>query len=235
MDRLTSAGVSQGLVLLGNCTKFEILPAAETKDLVSRKRDTAGQTLASVTKAQPTTISLTLNEYDKDIMAVAFLGTVATQTGAGASVTDEVLVAIHDKYAYLDHRAVSSVVVTNTGGGTTYTVDVDYVVNARLGWIKVLSTGSIGDGDSLKVDYTWAAEDGYTVSGATEPIVKCRFLLDGKNDVNGKKCIVDVYEANVKPSSPIDFLKDDYAELELEGTLVTPTGLSLPFDIDYHE
>ena len=69
----------------------------------------------------------------------------------------------------------------------------------------------------------------------TTPTVKCRFVLDGKNDVNGKNCIVNILEANVKPSGPIDFLADDYAEVTLEGTIITPAGQTTPAIIDYHE
>lgn len=235
MDRLTSAGVAQGLMLLGNAIKFEIQPNAEQKDLVSRKRDTAGQVLASVTKQQPTAFSVTFNEFDKDLLAAAFMGTATTQAGAGAAVTDEALTAVHDKGVEVAHREISAVTVTDSAGTTTYVANTDYTVHTRLGLITALSTGSITDGESLLIDYTWAAQNGYDVVGATQPMVKCRFLLDGKNDVNGKKCIVDVYEANVKPSSPIDFLSDEYAEITLEGTLITPTGESEPFKIDYHE
>lgn len=297
MDRLTSAGVAQGLMLLGNSIKFEIQPNAEQKDLVSRKRDTSGQVLASVTKQQPSAFSVTLNEFDKDLLAAAFMGAVTTQTGAGASVTDEEITAVLDKFVELDYREISAVtvshkngddaaawqattayttadyvlkVVTNnrfykcttagTSGGSEPTwpttlgatvndgtavwtdmgtivaaLTTDYTLNTRLGMVKAVSTGAIVAGETLNVDYTWAAQDGYDIVGATQPIVKCRFLLDGKNDVTGKKCIVDVYEANVKPSSPIDFLSEEYAEVTLEGTMVTPSGLSQPFDIDYHE
>jgi hypothetical protein len=297
MDRLTSAGVAQGFMLLGNATKFEIQPDAETKELVSRKRDTAGQVLASVTKQAPTKISITLNEYDKDILALAFLGDVTTQAGAGATVTNEEVVAKAGKYVSFAHREVSSVTVSHKNGdnattwatGTAYTTSnyvkptspnnhfykctvagtshaateptwptdgttvtdgtatwqdmgtivcsstTDYTLLTRLGMIKCLSTGDIIAGETLNCDYTWAAQDGYDITGGVNPIVKAYFRLDGKNDVNGKKCIVDVYEATVKPSSPIDFLSEDFAELQLEGTLVTPTGLSTPMNIDYHE
>lgn len=297
MDRLTSAGVAQGLILLGNAIKFEVQPNAEQKDLVSRKRATAGQVLASVTRQQPPSFSVTVNEFDRDLLAAAFMGTATAQTGAGDTETDEEITAIADKYVELLHREVSAVTVSHKNGddaatwvaSTAYTtsdyvipttpnsrfyqcttagtsdsseptwptttgqtvvdatvtwtdmglitcvVDTDYTLVTRLGAIKALSTGDIVDGETLNVDYTWAAQDGYDIDGATQPTVKCRFLLDGKNDVNGKKCIVDVYEANVKPASPIDFLNEEYAELTLEGTLITPTGQSEPFSIDYHE
>jgi len=298
MDRLTAAGVAQGLTLLGNATKFELQALAESKDLVSRKRDTAGQNLASVTRGQPATITITLNEYDKDILAAAFLGDAVTQSGAGGTVTDEVITAIADKYVEMAHRDISAVTVSRKAGddaaawaaATVYALDAyviptsanahmykctvpgtsdattepaswpidgstvvdgtvtwqdmgliiavldtDYQLQDRLGMIKSLSTGSIEDGEQLNIDYTWAAQDGYDISVASTPLVKCRFMLDGKNDVNGKKCIVNVREANVKPSGPIDFLGEDYAELTLEGTMITPSGQTSPATIDYHE
>ena len=297
MDRLTTAGGAQGLTLLGNATKFELEAKADTKDLVSKKRDTAGQLLASVTKGQPPTISITLNEYDKDILATAFLGEATAQTGAGGTITDEVITGIADKYVEVSHRVISAVTVSRKGGddavawvaatayavgdyvvpssanqhmykctvagtsdatteptwptdGTTVvdatatwqdmgliiaTVDTDYLLQDRLGMMQILSSGSIEDGEQLNVDYTWSAQDGYDITVGTTPMVKCRFILDGINDVNGKNCIVDILEANVKPSGLIDFLADDYAEVTLEGTIITPAGQTTTAIIDYHE
>lgn len=297
MDRLTTAGAAQGLTLLGNATKFELEAKADTKDLVSKKRDTAGQLLASVTKGQPATIAITLNEYDKDILAAAFLGEATAQAGAGGTITDEVITGIADKYVEVAHRAISAVTVSRKAGddaaawavataytlgdyviptvanahmykctvagtsdatteptwptdGTTVvdgtatwqdmgliiaTVDTDYTLNGRLGMIKILSAGSIEAGEQLNIDYTWSAQDGYDITVGTTPTVKCRLVLDGKNDVNGKNCIVDVLEANIKPSGGIDFLADDYAEISLDGTMITPSGQTSPAIIEYHE
>ncbi len=234
VDRLTSAGVAQGLMKWGNAIKLEIKPNAETKDLVSKMRDTAGQVLDSVTKQKPADFSLVVNQVDKDVLAMALMGDAVARVGAGAAVTDEAAVAKLDKYISLAHRDVSLVEVTDQAD-SAYTVDVDYEIIGRTGMIKCLSTGSIVADEALKVDYTWAAESGYKISGATQPTIKALIMLDGKNDVNGKTCILDVFEAQLKPDNAIDFFKDDYNEISFSGTLITPSGKTAPFEIQYEE
>jgi len=126
---------------------------------------------------------------------------------------------------------IFTITVTGGEGIATYTVGTDYTVNARLGLIEVLSGGLISNGQTLKVNYTWAAETGYKITGATQPVVKVRLVLDGKNDYDGAAVRVDVWEANLSPSSEVDFLADEYASLDFEGKMLTPSGKSWPFEV----
>jgi len=235
MDRLDAAGASQGFVLAGNATRFELNVETEEKKLVSRKRGTAGQTLASVTRITATTLGLTLNELDKDVLANIFLGTATSRTAAAGTVTDEPVVARLDRWVRLAHMDVSSVVVTDATGSTTYAEGTDYEVHARLGMVKALAGGSINDGDTILVDYAYGAESGHLIAGATQPVVAVRLLLDGRNDANGKDCTVTVHEARIRPASPVDFLAEDFSELQFDAELLTPAGKSWPFEIIYIE
>lgn len=70
-------------------------------------------------------------------------------------VTDEAQTFGADDTLLLDHPFVSSVVVTDTGGGTTYTEDTDYTVDADKGEIMRLDSGSIPAEADVEVDYTW--------------------------------------------------------------------------------
>lgn len=333
MDRLTSAGVSTGLVKVGNATKFALKVATESKEMLGRGRANAGQTLASVTKITATTISLSLNQLDLATLATVFMGDRVAQTGAGGNVSNETITAATGKHVELLHGGLTNVVVKsalggeeelivpetgtaalgNAGNGTltdvagrddikpgiytitciddsvsgsevfsvvdpdsiplanatvgvgyfnaqiefilndstndfevgdiftitvtggegiaTYTVDEDYTLNARLGLIEVLSGGLISNGQTLKVSYTWAAETGYKITGATQPVVKARLLLDGKNDYNGEAVRVDVWEAQLSPSNEVDFLADEFASLDFDGKMLTPTGKAWPFEV----
>lgn len=108
----------------------------------------------------------------------------------------------------------------------------DFDVHYRLGMLRPLAGGSIDAGDVLLVDYDHSAVSGNRIKGATQPTIKARLVLDGQNFVDGKDNRVEIYEAQLKPTSAVDFLADDFTALTLEGTLVTPVGYDHPFKVD---
>jgi len=110
--------------------------------------------------------------------------------------------------------------------------DADYEINYRLGLFKILDGGDLIAGDELLVDFDYGAESGYKVKGSTKPTIKAMLMLDGKNLANGKTSIVKVYEAQLTPTSPVDFLSDEFTTLELTGTMITPDGYDQPFHVD---
>jgi len=57
---------------------------------------------------------------------------------ASASVSNEVHTAYRDKFIRLQHTKVSTVVVTNVAGTTTYVAGTDYVLYAAEGMIEIL-------------------------------------------------------------------------------------------------
>ncbi len=233
MDRLAADGTPQGAVLVGNASKLELKVEADTKKLTSRQRATYGQTLASVTNITGSTVSLSINQMDVDTLAAVFLGAAIDLTGAGGSITAENVTAILDRWVDLAQpgSGVSTVVVMDATDITTYTEGTDYTVNTRLGMIQALSTGAIAADDVLHVDYTYGAESGKKITGATQSTVKVKLRLDGKNIEDGTDVQVNVFEALIKPSSPVDFLAEDFAEIQFEGELLTPAGKSWPFEV----
>lgn len=231
LDRLTSAGVGLGYVKVG-AGKFEIKPDVDIKEQVSKGKDTYGQVMATVAINKPATVTIQLTQVDRSALAIAFLGEDVSYSTVSGSVTDEVVVARLDKYVKLAHRNVSSVIVTNDTGVTTYVAGVDYEIALRTGLLKALSTGSIADTQTLKVDYAYAAEQGYKIKGATQPLVRMGVYFDGRNMVDGSHCYVTIYEAQVAPESAIDFLQNDFADIVLKGKMITPAGKSEPFVVE---
>ncbi len=230
IDRLTAAGVSQGSVKIG-IGKLEIKPNVELKEQTSKGRATYGQVIASVAINKPAELTINLTQVDRKALAIALLGEDVAHAVTGAAITDEVLLARHDKAVFLTKRGISLVTVTNSAGAVTYVLDTDYTIDARLGTITALADGAITDGQSLLVDYTHATEAGYKIKGATQPLVKMGVFLDGKNMVNGAPCFVTIHEATVSPESAVDFLAADFAEIELKGSMATPVGQTEPFTV----
>ncbi|MEN8196873.1 MAG: hypothetical protein ABFS30_10235 [Pseudomonadota bacterium] len=225
------SGVSQGWLALGNATKFAIKENSEKKERKLKKRGQYGQVGDSVFVKQPAELSINLDDIDAQNLALAFLGDVSAVSVTAGSVTDEAVTADLGFYVPLANREVSNVVVTNSAATVTYVAGTDYEVVAGAGMLKALSGGAITDAESLLVDYDYAAISGNKVLGGTNPTVKLALKLDGENFANSAPVLVDVWEAVLSPTSEVDFLADDFAAIELAGTLNTPTSKTSPYEV----
>lgn len=223
-DRFTSAGVPTGLVKWGNTDSFELETTAEIKELKSKGRHTFGQTIATVSIPGAATVKATQNEFDRKMLAISFLGTDTDYSQSVDSVTGETIIAKLGKWIELEKDNVSAVAITGQ------TAD-KYEVNAELGMIKPLVGSGITEGAELIVAYEHAAQSGYEIAGMTESVIKCRFVFQGYNRVSGQACRVEVYQADVSPASPIDFMADDFATAEISGSMVTPAAMTSPFSV----
>lgn len=225
------SGVSQGWLALGNATKFAIGENAEKKERKLKKRGQFGQVADSVFLKQPAELEISLDDIDAQNLALAFLGDVSTVSVASGNVINEPVTAKLGFYVPLVQREVSAVVVTNVAGTVTYVAGTDYELIAGAGLIKALAGGAITEAMVLHVDYAYAAISGSKVKGGTNPTVKLALKLDGENFANGKPVLVDVWEAVLSPVSKVDFLADDFAPLDLAGTLNTPTGKTSAYEV----
>lgn len=231
-------GVAQGWLRFGNATKMEIKENAEVKERISRQKSNYGQTLDSVAVKQPAEIAVSLDDLDKDNLALVFLGDVVDGAVTGASITGEAHTAGLGKAFKTAQRKVSAVVVNGPGGTPTYVEGTDYTIDsAEMGLITPLATGSITEGELLEVDYTHATVAGNKVNGGTNSSIKVALLLDGENFADQSKVVVNVWEAVLTPQTGVDFLAEDFSTLELNGTLNTPTakvsGYEVETDIAY--
>lgn len=217
--------------------KAEIKPNSDLKEMVSKGRATYGQVIESVPLPKPADLSITFAEVNKESLAMALFGTAATLAQGSGSVTDEVVTAALGKYVELSKQNIAEAgfVVTNSGATVTYVLGTDYEVNYRLGLLKVLTGGAIADAASLKVDFTYNAISGTTISGGTQNQVRAQFKLDGVNFADGLPVIVDIWEAVLTPDSAFDFLQENFAEIALKGRLKTPTGKSEPFTVQLRD
>ena len=232
LDRKVN-GVYQGFKLAGNATKFELKENSEKKERVSKDRTNYGSALNTVFIKKPAEINITLNDLDKDALALVFLGDSSVVTVAGATVTDEVVTGYKGLIFKTANRKISSVVLTDTTAVTTYVLNTDYAIeNAELGLIKILAAGAITDGQSLKIDYTYGGMTSNKVAGGTNSNVIVKVLLDGVNQADQSKAVVNVFEAVLSPTSGVDFLADDFATIELAGVANVPTGGTAAYEVE---
>lgn len=234
VDPLT--GVPIGLVGPYECDRFAIKANSEIKEKKSKGKLTYGQVIGSVALQSPAELEITIGQLGREGLALALLGTAGSLTQGAGTITDEVIVAKHGIWVPLSKRtfATAGFVVKHTSGTPSYTLNTDYEVNHDLGLVRVLASGAIADGASIKVSGTYAAIAGTRISGATQAQVRAAVVLDGINFADQKKYVVTILEAVLSAGDVFDFLADDFGGVPLKGKMVTPAGASAPFTVDLH-
>lgn len=216
------------------CSKFEITPKVEKKEMKSKSRDNYNKVVETVNLPEPFEFAVDFAEVNGDTLVSAFLGTKAAIAVAGGTMTDVPVVAKLDGWVDIGHMniVVAGFQVRNSAGTVTYVLDTDYEVNYRLGTIKALSTGAITADQDLEVSGTYGAIAGTKISGGTQADIRAKFRLDGKNMADNLPTIVNVWEAVVAADSAFDFLADDFNAVSVTGTLKTPVDKTSPFEVD---
>jgi len=229
IDRLDSNGNPTGYRLEGSTADFKLSPENEEKELLSRGRDTYGQAIATVKVPGKTKISMTMQTPSSDSLAMAVLGTATSGSQTAGSVdagTPEDVVAKLGYYVELDHKQVSNVVVKDATETTTYVENTDYIVDEMAGMIKVLSGGSITDGETLHLSYDYAAYDYADIVPNTDPSRRFKIKLAGKNFADGKMIEILARKVVLATSGDLGFGGDDFLMLEMEGTCEMPDALT---------
>lgn len=224
------AGAAAALLAIGNCSVLEPNVKEDKKTLKDYTK-AGGGTYASVSRIDSVTVKLKMHDLNKTNVARAVFGTEAAVTGA--AVIDEVVTAYKGGLTPLAHINPTSVVVTNSGASTTYVAGTDYEVHG--GGILILDAGAITDGQSLKVDYSFA--DYNKVEAMTTGAVILELHFEGLNEADsGKPVILDIYRAQLSPTKALSLLGDNFADLDLEAEVLkdpskTGTGISQYFRV----
>lgn len=227
------SGVVQPFTGPFECTKFAIKPNVEVKEQVSKGKTTYGQVVETVAVPQPAELTVDLAEVNDTSLAIALFGTTGALAQSSGTMTDHALNAVvRDVWIQLPFANLTGApVLTTAPAGTTYVLGVDYLVNATLGWVKILSTGAIAAGANLLFDSAYLAIAGTEIRGQTQTQVRARFKLDGKNFADDLPVIVTVHEAVIAADSEFDFLADDFNTVSLPGRMKTPAGFNEPFTV----
>ena len=214
--------------------KLEINTPSDEQNKTSKGRNTFGQSLVTHSVPKPTEFGLVLSETTHEIFAMQLSGVVEAINVAGGAFDDQAVTVVPDKWVDIGKGALvlAGLTVENTGGTTTYEIGDDYLINERLGMIKVLSTGAIPAGP-VKVSGSAAAVTGNRIIGARNYNHTLKIKLDGINLVTKKDMILEAFQATVSSQAAYDFLGGKIAEVPLKGKLEIPPGGDRPFQLDY--
>ncbi len=158
-----------------------------------------------------------LHEMTLENLRMALLGTIDARTQGTGTVTDEDVTAKQGKYVPLAYRNISDVVVEPEAGGTAFTVDEDYAVDATTGRLYIMTTaegGTITDAAALHVSYSYAADTARTMAAGAALKVEgsLRFVGDPKR---GQRYEMEVWHFQISPEGGIGFISDEYGNITL--------------------
>ena len=206
-------GNQLGELDLGNCSSFAL-----TLDTTKLAHYSARQGLRVKDKEVVTELnatgSFTMDEYSKENLCLALFGTTLQESQSTASVTDEAVTAYVDRWVKLANRSVSSVVVTDSSGSTTYVENTDYRIDATTGRLFILSSGSITDGQDILVDYSAAALTYDSIRAFTKSSVE-GFLRFVGNNQSGPNYEAEIWKCSLSPNGDINFLAEEWGSIAM--------------------
>jgi hypothetical protein len=206
---------------LGNTPKFEI---GLEEEVTEKSESYSGSRLPfrRVTKSRKGTLSVTMDEASKANMALV-LNSLATLVAAPAAVADRPLAAaaaVGDILSLFGAKAVSNVVIKDSSGAPKVLVaGVNYSVSPFAGTVEILD---LANGGPFVMPLTASLTPGATtqVGAFTTASAEYSIMLDGMNSDDGSRFIVDVYRVRLSPAKALSLITEDYAEFELEGTVL---------------
>ena len=220
-----------------NVTELTLTPGeGETRDRVSRMRDTYGQALDSVTLPEPWTTTFTTDTISSEILRALFLGLKEEIDVDSGSITDEEITARVGTWvptSKVMFTGLNDVSVTDDADpANTLEEGTDYLVDLRNGAILALASGAITDGDTIKVSAQYGGIEGFRINGARRESLTVAVLLDGRSlrdEDEGKIIRMIARRISIRPAGGNDIMSDEWFSPQFQGTLLTPQGESQPF------
>jgi len=214
-------GLPDGLVSVGNVPSLEL--SIETTKF-EHKESESGNRAVDLTIIQELkgTFSLILESISAENMAMAFFGTLSTETGA-AVVDEPVTINTADvKYILANVNLNSTIPATATDSVlAAMALGTDFTVDYSTGTITVLSTGTVPPAlpDTILVSYTFISH--YKTAAFTQTSVIKYFRFEGINTVDDLEVIVDVPKAELDPAQNFPLINDEIAQLTIAGTMLS--------------
>lgn len=191
-DRFDANGLPTGEVPLGNCPGFTFTAETEKAEHYSSEAGLAEKDAALIVRVNRTG-SLTCDNFSLSNLALFISGDSETQTQTSGAVENEAHAVTPGRIYQLGVsndapagvRNITSVVVTNTAGTTTYVAGTDYNVDLELGRLQIIGS-TITPGQIVHVDYTRPAKTWTRVkSGSTAEVSgSLRVIADNASGTN---------------------------------------------------
>lgn len=224
-----------GFYDIGNTTALSIKSDSEKKQRPSKRKESYGQPLDSITIKKPSELKLKLNTFDRQNLAMALMGESAVLADSAAKITDEVLTIGKKGQWYalsLDNLDGSKVSLKNAAGQPVKTEHFE--VNANLGLICIKpDCDNVQEGEEIKATATGRSGGGFRIDAETAGDFDLEIMLDGVNRVNGRNIKLHIPSAVIAADSELDWFAEDFNEASFTGTPVKLT--EYPSSYSYRE
>lgn len=190
-------------------------------DVIEHFESMSGQRAVDLllVKQKKANVSLVIEEFTEENLALALYGSAIFS--AGGTVTAETVggasPVVGERY-FLAHQKISNLTLQDSASSpTTLTDGVHYTVDLDFGAVVFLDLTGLTP--PFKANYSYGAVD--EVSIFTQPIPERYLRFEGVNTATGNtKTLVELYRVAFSPAKQIDFITDDLAKFELEGSLL---------------
>ena len=224
-DRFDANGLATGERFLGNCTTFEVSNNDDVREKYS-SAEASSPLVKRINTRRTMELSIALNEFNKENVALAFMGAEATLSQSSGSFTSgspDNITARLDRWVPLQKRSVSSVVVKNSAQTVTYVLNTDYKVDAVAGRLYFVAGGAITDAQALKVEYSYAVVSLPKVQAGVSSFIEGKVRFVGK-PATGPTWEVEVWKVSVSPEGALSLIGDDFAEFTLKAAVLADTS-----------
>lgn len=214
--------------------KFSYKPNSEKMEKTSKGKNTYGQVRATVFKPTAPEFSVTLGQANRENLPLALMGvSSAININGGTLTAEEITVTNIGGWIELPwaNIAAAGLAITNEAGTTTYERDTHYIINLEMGWLMILADSGISLNAVLKITGTHGAITGTKINASTVNQLRARFILDGKNLVDGSRVKAVAKQVAMSSDAEFDLLGDDFAEIPLTGSVETPVGHDTGFEM----
>lgn len=203
---------------LGMCTKFELNPTVQVAEKYSSLTGARGLYARAVTQTGAEA-AITMHEFDKENLALAFLGTANAFAQSSGTATDTSLGTGNVKLGYALDTGKKKITVTGVkkSPSTALVSDVDFSYDSDSGLIRFLSTATaITDGDTALWTGSYPTIASFDVAALTNAILNGRLKYVSATDSTGPRYEVEVFKASISPDGALGFIGDDFAEIGLK-------------------
>ena len=225
-----SDGVARSI---GNCSKLSFEVSEDKKELMDY--ETSGGGVAdSVSRIKTVIMKVTAHQFSPENLAISLYGDTTASTAA--TVTDEshTNILAGDLIVFEHFPDLDEDIIVKVSGtpDVTLTEDTDYTITP-VG-VQLIADGGADDGDTLKVTYKSRAENLVKtfIEAAQEYIMKFVGLNEARSN---NPVYVEVFRVKFSPTTGLDLIGDDFANLSLEAEILKDTtrgtGLSQFFNV----
>lgn len=176
--------------MLGEAYPLTVSIKKDVVTILGRTSTTNGKNIDSKEKPAETGGGLTVYDYTADNVAKALDGLVSTRNVSQTTLTAEpVVLGKFREFVEIGTEDLTSVVVKDVTDTTTYTVDVDYRLNAVLGLISPIDGGAIAEDATVHVTAAGSANTDQRVTigaGSSAKYALKGNLIDDFSGESGK-------------------------------------------------